>query len=148
MKAVYIYAIVAICLLVVGTFLLLPEYNQKDLFFGAHEDAGDQVYFPLQRSEKLDVWKELNAAVQRAAAVVGYSHGVLCSDRHFFVAAFWDCDWCWDDFDNLIALEELKKELEAQTSLFGRWDVKCEREDRVGWGAAPVCTVIKAYFYF
>ena len=28
MKAVYIYAIVAICLLVVGTFLLLPEYNQ------------------------------------------------------------------------------------------------------------------------
>jgi hypothetical protein len=30
MKAVYIYAIVAICLLIVGTFLLLPEYNQRD----------------------------------------------------------------------------------------------------------------------
>ena len=28
MKVVYIFAIVAICLLVVGTFLLLPEYNQ------------------------------------------------------------------------------------------------------------------------
>ena len=136
MKAVYIYAIIAICLLVVGTFLLLPEYNQGKFEFE----------FERAATRNLQV-SELQQELERATKgfTIPHVHVEKFADfwgQDLFVASFWG----WDGGGGDWRLDPLKWSLRliGWERGFGHVDVKCAPVTGAG---ASLCSVIKAYFY-
>ena len=151
MKLVYIFAIVAICLLVVGTFLMLPEYHFPEMVSGWRDPTyGRHVPIAMQWAPvpRVQQWSELEYEVEAVAKKLGVEVGEKLDGTMRHTARFLgkeETDWKIDP----LTRRRLENELRKAAKKLGFTRMEMVDVPSAGfWGRYLGYDDVVAYFYF